>query len=232
MANLLKILVVIIGLTELGFVLLGDPSDQRLYRGVHLIQMVSLIAIVVVAAPFSIKQIAITGALLAAFSGDVINSHLIDFSALYSPQVLLSIPFFLITHLVYCAVFWKVKKQQLMLSVLIALIASAMMLNVFAPEVGLGMMVGLAVYFMVLLTMALMSTSFLLDAGAAKFVALGAWIFVISDLLIGSTLFLDVERTPTMDTVIWLAYIYGQMAISCVLLWKPAENKVSEEAAV
>lgn len=229
MSLALKVLVVVIALIELAFIFIGDSSDQRLYRGVHLLQMVSLIAIVVVTAPPSRAQWVVILALAGSFFGDVANSNLIDLSAIYSPQVLLSIPLFFVTHFLYVGVFWRLSGSQLMPRVLVALLATAGLLQIIDPQVGLLEMSALAIYGVILLTMALMSFSFLGRALPGPLVTLGACVFVISDCVIAATLFMDLERTMTIDSVIWLSYIYAQVAVSCVLLLPPRESLATEE---
>lgn len=228
----LRLLAVLIALLEVAFVLFGDPSDLRLYRSVHLLEMVSLIAIVAVTAPASRGTLIILLALASAFLGDIVNSKLIDFSAIYSQQVLLSIPFFLLTHLLYLGLFTQRLRKNLVFRVVAALICVAVLVQLFGPDVGLLAMVGLAVYGVILLSMAFMALPFLGEASPAPLVAVGACVFVVSDCLISATLFSGLQRTMAIDSAIWLTYIYAQICISCVLMLPPRANAANQEAVL
>lgn len=217
MTLMIKILLVVAVCVEAVFLAIGDNGDLRLYRGIHLLEMVSLIAIVTVVGQGMRGQWLLMIALASAFLGDVINSGLIDLTAIYSPQVLLSLPFFLITHLLYLALFWQLLGGSLALRLLPALISVAVVLQLLAPDVGLVGMIGLAAYGTMLFSMAYMSLSFLRKETFAPWVALGAWVFVASDCMIGGTLFSGLERTLEVNVLIWISYLFGQAGIASAL---------------
>lgn len=224
MANALKALLAIVLIIELGFVVAGDAVAWQLYRAVHLLQMLALIAVAGCLAPLGKDRWLILLALASALCGDVINSHLVDLSGVYAKQTLLSIPFFFVTHLLYLWVFWRFLQVRIMPRVFAALILSAILLQKFGPDVNLLAMIAVAVYGATLLTMAVLATSFFARQSPALWVGLGAWIFVVSDCLIAATLFSGAERSTFINAAIWLTYITAQISIASVLLMQTPEK--------
>ena len=216
------------------------------YRILHLLQMASLLIFACwcwyrirqsAAIPVAERALwlnastAIGIALLLSFGGDLINSFLFDLSALMQPQTLLSVPFFLVAHLLYISAFWRfthstergrsmgwrlVRNPMLLAWPLLA----GLLWNwVVSPEAGT-LMRGLSgVYALVVVLMAITSLWVWFCRGMAfSTIAIGGMLFLASDALLGSYLLQGPDRPFWASQLIWISYFLAQMCFVSILL--------------
>lgn len=196
------------------------------YRLLHLAQMLALIGLIAQRVAVNSPQARwVLAGLLLSFAGDLVNSFLIDLSAMVKPQILLSIPAFVLAHLCYLAAYGRVlgwrppsataRKLRLGMAVLwlpLSLMLWRLVIDPEAPPLLLSLSVG---YAMVVVLMGLVALWLPMERGRiALWPALGGLLFVVSDSLLGAYLLHGDLRPVWVSQLIWISYFAAQCGVA------------------
>lgn len=196
------------------------------YRLLHLAQMLALIGLIAQRVAARAPQARwILAGLLLSFLGDFVNSFLIDLSAVVKPQILLSIPAFVLAHLCYLAAYLRVlgcrppsataRNLRLGLAALwlpLSLMLWRLVIDPEAPPLLLSLSVG---YAMVVMLMGLVALLLPMERGRiAMWPALGGLLFVVSDSLLGAHLLHGDLRPVWVSQLIWISYFAAQCGLA------------------
>ena len=216
--------------------LLDGPQDawMPVYRILHLVQMLALIALVAARHGWTDPQARwVLAGLSLSLLGDGVNSYLLDLSAIIRPQILLSIPAFVCAHLCYLVAYARVlgrrppspgaRNVRWLMALLwlpLSLLLWRLVIDPNAPPLLLKLSVG---YAMVVMLMGLVALLLPLERGrVALWPALGGLLFVISDSVLGAHL-LDGELRPVwISQWIWISYFAAQCGVAQMVGIRPA----------
>ena len=235
---LARLIVMLLILGEVAAIALGSVHEP-IYRAYHLVQMLLLIAMAfAIRSEISDSSLATASkpawtsvagrfATAAVFSlaGDLINSELLDLTFLLRPQVLLSIPFFAVAHLLYIGNFHRMTsppihpvsaaslRKRMIITVAIGIPITLVVWNLIARPGDSAIATVLSLlYGGLLLAMAITSEWVSRAWGRAGLsVTVGALLFLFSDALIG--FYLVAERPFAVSQLIWATYLLGQLLI-------------------
>jgi hypothetical protein len=166
-------------------------------------------------------------ALLFAFSGDLINSGLVDLSGITAQRHLLSIPAFAVMQSIYVLLFWRSSSaaashinsnriKTLKLASLIVWLPASVLLWRLVFDNDMSVLIQRATLFYVCLVVLMGITSGWLSyvwGRTAYWVTVGAISFMISDALIGIALNQGGVPTGMATHWVWLSYIGAQCLI-------------------
>lgn len=214
---------------------------ESIYRLFHLVQMFVLILLVSYMRRHYIMQTkfenanrsfwlrysnCILIALILSFTGDVINSHLLDLSDLVSPQIFLSILPFSLAHLVYIYAFremtqWRRSRYRMfggfhrVTLLLWPMLAVAMWLMV-VDNAALSVLQLVSLLYALLVTLMVIMAAWMFAAWGRKtwFVMVGAMLFLLSDTLLGLYIEQGVGRPLWASQMIWICYFSAQCSFA------------------
>ncbi len=212
----------------------GYPFELP-YRIFHLLQMLALIALSVIAyrqleEGTLWRQIAmlILAGLCFSFVGDLINSQLVDLSALLKPQTLLSTIPFAVAHFLYIASFWKIARsggapvtgRMILASFLLWPVLAVGLWQLLIGSSAGPLIRGLSfAYAHMVVLMALTSFWPLKALGRAAWLsATGGVLFLFSDAFIGAWLMEGPTRPLWVSQTIWVSYFLAQICLMHVPL--------------
>lgn len=215
------------------WVLSQKPELVPLWRLIHLTQMLLLIALTWSSrrqlqshsSPWITPSTFILAALFFSLLGDFINSRLIDLTAIFSPQTVLSIPPFAIAQMLYVAVFWvtfsQVKQARdigrfRIISLLLWLpLVFFLWSTVFSGDQATVMLAATLFYTALVVLMGISSTWVWRSWGrAGATVCGGAMLFLISDAMIGHAMSSGNSPSGLAGHLIWLFYFVAQCLIA------------------
>ena len=207
---------------------IDGPEDPvvAVYRALHLLEMVALIALVVgTIGPRSAVSRLIGLGLMCSLIGDFINSHLLSLEHVIRPQTLLSIPPFTLAHLAYMAAFVRLLRAAgerapsrasviglLLVWPWVAVGLWSWMIHDDAPERLRQLSLAYAFVVTLMGLLALMLGARL--GHAARLPAIGGVLFVVSDSLIGLFLLDGPARPLWASQAIWISYFAAQCLIA------------------
>lgn len=156
-----------------------------------------------------------------SLAGDVMNSGLVDLTALLQPQTLLSVPPFALAHCCYITAFYLLSRHtlphtsNLYLSVMIAAVPvlAIGLWSLVMPPAAPRFVANASLLYAFMVAGTVMAAILLVRAwrGEGVPVLAGAVLFLISDALLGY--FLMRERPFFMGQIIWATYVLGQLLI-------------------
>lgn len=223
-------------------VLIDGPRHPWMpaYRILHLAQMLALTCLIAQRVADQAPQARwILAGLLLSFVGDVVNSFLLDLSAVVQPQILLSVPAFVLAHLCYLAAYAGIlgrrpptssaRAVRLGLAVCwlpLSLILWRLVIDSEAPPLLLNLSVG---YAMVVMLMGLTAVLLPLERGlTALWPALGGLLFVVSDSLLGAHLLHGDLRPVWVSQLIWISYFAAQCGLAHTVGIRAAADQTQE----
>ena len=201
---------------------------MRVYRIVHLVEMLALIVMVLSSRPAVSRSFKlIVAGLLLSFVGDLINSFLFDLEHLLKPQTLLSIPPFMLAHLCYIAAFagllWSGsglrppvsrRRQAVALALwpVLALGVWSVVIDSSAPPLMIKLSVA---YSFVVTLMGVTAVLLALHLGQRALIpAIGGCLFLFSDSVIGVFLLDGPDRPVWSSQLIFISYFMAQVMIA------------------
>lgn len=209
------------------------PEFVLMWRLVHLTQMLLLIALTWAGrqqlkdqnSSWVTSSNLILAALLFSLVGDFINARLIDLTAIFSPQTVLSIPPFAIAQMLYVTVFWMTFNQPKQardighfkaISLLLWLpVAGFLWSMVFSGDQVTVMLAATLFYTALVVLMGISSTWVWRSWGnAGATVCGGAVLFLTSDAMIGHAMSSGNSPSGFAGHLIWLFYFVAQCLIA------------------
>jgi len=152
------------------------------------------------------------------YFGDLINSRIIDLTAVFQAQTILSIPFFAAAHILYIISFFKIGRVRMSKGVLIKALPLCLTLSVIVwlslvDRNADPIMTGATfVYSFIVIAMAMLTVWIAKVYGKPGVpTAVGGVLFVISDGIIGA--YLPVEAPMPVTLIIWTLYLIAQLLI-------------------
>lgn len=214
----------------------ATPEWEPAWRGLHLLQMLLLIGLVIVGRSYLKKQEShwvtqshfVLAALVFSFIGDFINSGLIDVSAITEQRHVLSIVPFAIAQIIYVMVFWRsssvspehsasdsISNFKLAGLVLWLPVSVGLWFTIFTDWMPTVIERATLFYACLVMLMGITSTWIWRVWGdIGSWVTIGAMLFLISDAMIGSAISRGVAPEGVAAHIIWATYFSAQCLIA------------------
>lgn len=223
-----KVFAVAVVAFEALYLAYGDPVDLRLYRGVHMLQMVGLIAVMATSMEVDFRGVLMLAVLVTAFAGNVVTSGLFDETSFSAEGfsidegggatvMLIAMPLLACSYLLLTILFKSYTKQSRRWGMLACLsIGACVSMYLWSSESHL-ISISVGIYAAVSLYMAWNALPLLGLSRKLIWVVVGSWLLLVSDGYIATTLFLGVERTLSVNAIIWATYMLGQVGVALVV---------------